>query len=92
MGWSVGRFMSRGSACTTGSANSSASAASAPTPAGTRPLLEVTISGNSALAIRLAACSIAARAGSGAVAPSGRTPSRRDFAAGAESTSRGSVR
>ena len=92
MGWPVGRFMSRGSACTTGSANFSASAASAATAAGTRPTLEVTISGNSAAAIRLAACSMAARAGSGAIEPSGRAVSRRGSTAALLSTSRGSVR
>src|SRR5262249_29251326 len=83
MGWSVGRFMSRASACTTGMANCSANAASAPTAAGTRPTLEVTISGNSALAIRLAASSIAARAGSGARAPKRPPVVRADLAGGA---------
>ena len=44
--------MSRASLCTTGSANSSASAASSANAAGLRPPAEVMISGNSALAIR----------------------------------------
>ena len=84
--------MSRASACTTGKAKSAASAASAPTASATRPLLEVMISGNSALAMSAAASSIAARAGSGASAPSGRTVSRRVSIEGAVSTSRGKVR
>ena len=59
---------------------------------GLRPTLDVTISGNAALAMRFAASSMAPRAGAGAVAPSGRTVLRRACTAGLASTSRGSVR
>src|SRR5437660_141293 len=59
MAWSVGRLKSRASLCTTGIANSCANIASWSIAAGSRPTLEVTISGNSALAIRCAASSMA---------------------------------
>ena len=92
MGWSVGRLKSRASACTTGMVNSSASLPSSIIACGSRPMVEVTISGNSALAIIAAASSMARRAGSGAATPSGRMLSRREWVAGLASTSRGSVR
>src|SRR5438094_11238 len=60
--------------------------------AGSRPTLEVTISGNSALAISCAASSMARCAGSGVATPSGRTVLRRACTAGFPKTSRGKVR
>jgi len=60
--------------------------------AGLRPTLEVTMSGNSALAMRCAASSMAAQGGSGAGVPSGRTVSRRCAIGASVSTSRGKVR
>jgi hypothetical protein len=55
-------------------------------------MVEVTISGNSALAMIAAASSMTRRAGSGAAVPSGRMLSRREWVAGLASTSRGSVK
>src|SRR2546421_7574718 len=69
IGWLVAKLMSRASFCTTGSANSCASADNSSNAARVRPALDVTISGNSAFARRLATSSIARADGAGADDP-----------------------
>ena len=92
IGWFDAMLRSFGSACTTGIANSSASAASSANACGERPSDDVTMSGNSALAIIAAASSMASRDGTAANAPIGRVdPLRRVGVASSASTSRGSV-
>ena len=89
IGWLDGRLRSFGSPCTTGSANSSVSAANAAKASGERPSEDVRISGNCAPASRCRRRVDRLRDGTAAMAPSGRSPSRRVGVAASASTSRG---
>ena len=82
MAWSVGRLKSRGLGLHHRDRELIGELAELDPASGSRPMVEVTISGNSALAIIAAASSMTRRAGSGAAAPSGRMLSRRECVAG----------